>query len=178
MREQLTILVVDDDECLRRTVAMVLEDEGFLVEATGDGERAIELAKQTRPALAITDLRLPHLDGTGVAAALRAVYGDDLPVVLMSGSDGAAALARRIGAAGFLPKPFELDALLAAVRRCLPPVIAGRTSRPHLVWARVLREQTAQMREEIGAWRAIVAANKERAAQIRETTRALLAAVV
>jgi DNA-binding response OmpR family regulator len=172
-----TVLVVDDDRAMSQVVALALQDEGFVVEVADDGRAAIGLAARLKPDMVILDLMLPGISGAGVAEALRSTQGDGLPVVLMSGSPGAATIARKIGANGFLAKPFELEALITAARRCLPPLVAGGTAHPVLAWARLLREQIAQHRATNRARRADVAAGQRRLARIREQTWALLSAV-
>ena len=65
------ILVVDDDWQTRRLLRWALEEEGFVVETAADGGQALELARRTRPALVVLDMRLPVLDGAAVEARVR-----------------------------------------------------------------------------------------------------------
>jgi CheY-like chemotaxis protein len=117
------ILVVDDDWQTRRLLRWALEEEGFLVETAADGGQALELARRTRPALVVLDMRLPVMDGAAVAGGLRAAHGAPPPIVLITGDDRPAELASRVGAYAHLSKPFDLDDLIATVRRGLdaPP---------------------------------------------------------
>jgi CheY-like chemotaxis protein len=112
-----TILVVEDDPGIRDTIAELLEAEGYRVVPARHGAEALELLQTLRPDLAVVDLFMPVMDGGQLIARLRADAAlRDLPVVLMTGaaSWGRKPLPR---ADHLLPKPFELDDLVAAVRR-------------------------------------------------------------
>lgn len=113
------VLVVEDDSDLRQTIRWMLEDEGFSVETAGDGQAALEQAMRKKPSLVLLDMGLPILDGNGVAAGLRSAYGNAIMILTMTADGRAAEKARYIGAIGYLSKPFELDALIDAVRNAL-----------------------------------------------------------
>ncbi|MBV9710663.1 MAG: response regulator transcription factor [Ktedonobacteraceae bacterium] len=113
------VLVVEDDSDLRQTIQWMLEDEGFLVETAADGREALDRATQRKPSLVILDMGLPIIDGNGVAAGLRSTYGNNVTILTMTADGRAAEKAQRIGAIGFLSKPFDLDALVNAVRSAL-----------------------------------------------------------
>lgn len=113
------VLVVEDDNDLRQTIQWLLEDEGFEVETAGDGKEALDHARQRKPALVLLDMNLPILDGYGVANGLRSIYGSTISILTMTADGRAAEKAQRIGALGYLSKPFELDALINAVRAAL-----------------------------------------------------------
>jgi two-component system response regulator MprA len=109
------VLIVDDDAQVRRSMRWALESEGWLVEMAADGEQALARAAEHRPAVVLLDMTLPLLDGDGVAAGLRTLYGATLPIVVITADGHAAVKARRVGAVSFVPKPFEIDHLIAAV---------------------------------------------------------------
>ncbi|MBV9257294.1 MAG: response regulator transcription factor [Ktedonobacteraceae bacterium] len=113
------VLVVEDDSDLRQTIQWMLEDEGFLVETAADGREALDRATQRKPSLVILDMGLPIIDGNGVAAGLRSTYGNNVTILTMTADGRAAEKAQRIGAIGYLSKPFDLDALVNAVRSAL-----------------------------------------------------------
>ena len=113
------ILVVEDDTQVLDLVTWALEDEGYRVVAAGDGATALEQARGQRPALVLLDWSLPDLNGDRIAEALRALFGDTLPIVLMTADGRSAEKAQRIGAAAFFHKPFDVDTLVASVRRAL-----------------------------------------------------------
>lgn len=117
----LAILVVEDEQQVRQTIQWVLEDEGLAVATAADGQEALDLAAQRRPALVVLDMALPRLNGLAVADGLRHLYGQSAPPILVVTADGRAeSKARQVGAYGFLQKPFDLEELVAAVQRGLP----------------------------------------------------------
>jgi CheY-like chemotaxis protein len=114
------ILVVDDEAPIAQVVAELLRDEGYSVRVVHDGASALlEIAAQ-RPALLLLDVAMPVMLGDELLRYLRRNGFADLPIVMMTAS-----LRPEIylahGADAVLPKPFELDDLLAAVTRYLPP---------------------------------------------------------
>ncbi len=117
-------ILVAEDEGL---AAMAIEDEllaqGYEVVLAPDGQAAIELAARQPPDLLLTDLRMPRLDGAALIRALRAAR-PDLPVVVMTGyaPAGGQDAFRRDGEApvSLFPKPLDMDAVLAELRRLLP----------------------------------------------------------
>lgn len=113
------VLVVDDDAQLQRTIQWLLEDEGLQVETASNGEEGLARSETMRPSLVILDLNLPALDGEAVAEGLRANYGSDLPIVIVSSDGMVGERARDIGAAAWLNKPFEIEELLAVIYRIL-----------------------------------------------------------
>ena len=113
------ILVVDDDHSLRKTIQMMLEEEGFVVQTAADGQEAVEQAMSQQPSLIILDMGLPLLDGGEVAAQVRTHYGGKVPVVLMTADGRAEEKSRRIGAASYLRKPFDIEDLIQMVEQAL-----------------------------------------------------------
>jgi DNA-binding response OmpR family regulator len=113
------ILVVEDEPELRAVVTFILEEEGFQVAQAADGQQAVERASETRPALVVLDMGLPILSGEEVAAELARLYPEPPPILVMSAAGAIAERARRIGAASFIAKPFDLDDLARAVRKIL-----------------------------------------------------------
>ena len=127
-----TILVVDDEEKIRRAVRGVLADEGFAVAEAADGRRALDLIAQARPRLCIVDIWMPELDGIELVTKIRE-RAPGLPVIVISGHVNVETALRvaQLGAFHFLEKPFTLDALLASVARALgrsAPVVAERAT--------------------------------------------------
>ena len=109
-----TILVVDDEPPIAALLATVLQDEGYNARCAHDGEAALALIDRDPPDLVVSDVMMPKLDGASLAERLRA-RGDPTPVVLMS------AASPRVVVSGvrFVPKPFDLDRIVAAVRDAL-----------------------------------------------------------
>jgi two-component system KDP operon response regulator KdpE len=113
------VLVVEDEPELREVVCAVLEDEGYTVVAASDGRQAVDMACENVPDLIILDMGLPILSGEEVASTLREKLAKPPPILVMSAAGTVAERARRIGAANYIPKPFELDDLTDAVHNLL-----------------------------------------------------------
>ena len=113
------VLVVDDDPEIREVVSWLLEDEGLAVETASDGPRALDCATRERPALIVLDMGLPLMSGEEVAVRIRAHYGVPPPIIVVSADGRAAEKATRIGAQGYLHKPFDIDELVRLVRGTL-----------------------------------------------------------
>jgi two-component system response regulator HydG len=114
------ILVVDDEAAAREGLAKLLRQEGYQVDVSVDGKQALALASEQAPALIITDLRMPNVDGMQFLERLRK-DGVTTPVIVMTafGEVSTAVAAMRAGAEDFLTKPLEFDALLLVVERAL-----------------------------------------------------------
>ena len=115
------ILVVDDDEALRETLAEVLDSEGYEVAAVGDGAAALERLDGHPTDLVILDVMLPRMDAYAFRMAqLRDdADGGDPPVIVLSAVPDVAEAATRLEAAAWIAKPFRLDDLLRRVRETL-----------------------------------------------------------
>ena len=114
------VLVVDDDAVVRTMICRALEEEGFRAVSAADGRLAVERARRHQPALVVLDVTLPLLGGGAVAAELRALLGNRLPILVITADGHPAEKARALGAYGYLSKPFDVDELVGAVRRALP----------------------------------------------------------
>ena len=118
-REKITVLIADDHPVVRQglRVLLSLEDDIEVVGEVGDGAEAVELAAALVPNVILLDLKLPVLDGLGVLADLRDRGLPSHTLVLTSVADQASVtVAMRAGAAGFLYKDVDPDALVRAVR--------------------------------------------------------------
>jgi len=121
------IWIIDDDRSVRFVLAEALRDAGLAVREFGDAAAVREALREARPALLLTDVRMPGEDGLALLGELRA-RGIG-PVIVMSAYTDVAttAAAYRAGAVDYLAKPFDLDQAVAAVRRALDeaPPAAG-----------------------------------------------------
>lgn len=123
------ILVIDDEEGVRRAIGKILAREGHEVLEAPDGKVALGLVNDQPPDLVICDLFMPEMDGVEVLRELRRDY-PDLKVVAISGGayEGKVQLldvAKGLGAAAVLKKPFEIAQLLGVVRGVLEGGEAG-----------------------------------------------------
>jgi len=135
------ILLAEDDLEMRRLLAWALEREGFTVEQCHDGyglRKSLEHNRTAGPEeaydLVISDIRMPGPNGLEVLREAAARPGA-APMILISAfcDDATLDLARRLGAAGLLPKPFDTEELVAHINRLLPPRErrAGTPHQPH-----------------------------------------------
>ncbi len=127
------ILVVDDDRDNLSLMREVLRRHGFSVQTTGQGRRALQIARENRPALILLDLKLRDVDGYQV---LRNLKSDprtrDIPVVIMSGSLTDEELkeqrALSLGAVRFLTKPFAIEEFVREISVLLQPTTAASSA--------------------------------------------------
>ncbi len=115
-----TVLVVDDKEMMRDSVASSLKRAGFEVQTADRAARALEQIAHKRPDVVITDLKMPGMTGVELLEQIRTI-DDELPVVLMTafGTIETAVEAMRLGAFDYITKPFEGDELVITVKRAV-----------------------------------------------------------
>ncbi|HEY5990479.1 MAG TPA: response regulator transcription factor [Streptosporangiaceae bacterium] len=119
MGAKATVLIADDHPVVRQglQVLLSLQDDIEVVGEAADGDEAVELTAALTPDVILLDLKLPGLDGLGVLADLRERAVTTRVLVLTSVTDPASVtLAMRAGAAGFLYKDVDPDALVRAIR--------------------------------------------------------------
>jgi DNA-binding response OmpR family regulator len=110
------VLIVDDNEAIRESLADALSNEGYQVDSAADGASALRSVDRCAPSVILLDLSMPDLDGPSVARRLSEV-GCRSAVIVLSADRGVADIAQKMGAAGFLPKPFDLHALVSMIER-------------------------------------------------------------
>jgi DNA-binding response OmpR family regulator len=116
------ILVVDDDVDSRALLELALSAYGFAVATAVNGLDAMITARRTRPRLILLDLAMPVMDGfTFRAEQLRDDTLASIPVICVSGRHDAVKASRRMQVAGCIPKPFDLDTVVARVREIIGP---------------------------------------------------------
>jgi len=114
------ILVIDDDENVRDTIAVMLEQEGFRVFCAADGAEGLNIALKQKPDLVLVDLRLPGLSGMDICKKLRASQMKNGIIVLSAvGDEVDKVLLLEIGADDYVVKPFGRRELLARIRALL-----------------------------------------------------------
>jgi len=117
------VLVVDDDELLLSSTSLVLRLAGFKVLRAATGADGLRLAREALPALILSDVYMPDMDGIQFCERLKAEPDvREIPVILLSSGVSAEeglALAQTAGAQGFLTRPVGNRALVASVRAAL-----------------------------------------------------------
>ncbi|MGZ8846855.1 MAG: response regulator [Pyrinomonadaceae bacterium] len=131
-QEKQVLLVVEDFEDSRFMLRRLLEIAGYSVLEASDGEQAVELAVQKRPALILMDLSLPKLDGLAATRKIRQHQTmGKVPIVAVSAHDAPESRieALEAGCDEYVTKPIDFDNLNALLKRLLPE--EGNPGRPH-----------------------------------------------
>jgi DNA-binding response OmpR family regulator len=111
-------LIVDDEPPILELLQETLQDAGYPVLTATNGREALAIAQQTPMALVLTDVMMPHMDGNVLCQRLRAdPRTQHLPILLMTATRYAVITD---AATATIAKPFDLDALIALVRRVYP----------------------------------------------------------
>jgi two-component system, chemotaxis family, chemotaxis protein CheY len=117
------ILVIDDDDIVRETIVEILKDGGYKVVSAEDGKRGMIAFRDEHPDLVVTDIIMPQQGGIQTISEIRHVR-PDAKIIAVSGGGRASSndllhVARQIGAADTIAKPFDPDELLSLVKACL-----------------------------------------------------------
>ncbi len=120
MSASATVWIVDDDRAVRMVLAAALREAGYAPHEFSDAENAIAALAEAAPDALFTDVRMPGVSGLKLLERVAA-HANPFPVIVMSAFTDVAstASAYRLGAFDYLPKPFDLDQAIAAVRRAL-----------------------------------------------------------
>src|SRR6516162_8852930 len=115
-----TVLVVDDDESLRRVTQVQLEEEGYTVATAAGGEDALAILRQQPQDLVITDLSMPGISGVELLRRIRAEYPETAVLLITAfGTVESAVEAIKLGAYDYITKPVDPDSLRIVVARAL-----------------------------------------------------------
>ena len=117
---EFSILVVDDNEGIRETVAVVLSGSGYRCESAKNGVEAMQRVRQNRFDAVVTDLEMPEMDGIALTREIRQQFSS-LPVMVMTGhsDEEYRESAFRAGAKEFLSKPFDIPDLIRKLQKML-----------------------------------------------------------
>ncbi len=117
MADKIRLLIVDDEVQFLDSIARRLEMRGFDVTKAYNGQEAVEAARRSKFDLALLDLKMPGMDGKQVLEILKKEH-KHLEIIILTGhgSLDSAVECTKLGAYGYLPKPYELDKLLESLR--------------------------------------------------------------
>lgn len=120
MSTQISVLVVDDDRTACRLLQEVMAKEGYQVEASESGREALEKAERSTFDIALSDIRMPDLDGLELLKILKRISPETIVIMMTAfGSIETAIEAIQQGAYDYISKPFKLDEVKLTVRRAL-----------------------------------------------------------
>ncbi|MCC6141028.1 MAG: response regulator [Nitrospira sp.] len=119
-----TVLVVDDSSTMRQMVAYTLTSAGFEVVEAGNGKEAVnKLNAGAKPALVVTDLNMPEMDGITLIAEIRKMAAFKFTPILMlttESTDDKKKAGQAAGATGWIVKPFNPEQMLKVIQKVLP----------------------------------------------------------
>jgi two-component system chemotaxis response regulator CheY len=116
------ILAVDDSPSMREMIRVALSAAGFSVTEVGDGQQALDLARQASFDLVLSDVHMPNMDGIALIRALRTEPGYRHTPILMLTTESSPERKREgklAGATGWIVKPFDPQQLIATMKRVL-----------------------------------------------------------
>jgi DNA-binding response OmpR family regulator len=126
------ILLVDDDDLMRRSMAFNLEKAGYRASTAANAEDALAMSQRDRPDLVLLDIGLPGMDGLQALRKFQDAF--NVPVIFVSARrrELDEVLGLELGADDYITKPFDLDVLLARIKTVLRRVYAeeGKTVEP------------------------------------------------
>jgi two-component system, chemotaxis family, chemotaxis protein CheY len=123
------ILVVDDSAAIRKILQRVLRQTGMVIAdiyEAGDGQEALELLKAKTVSLVLSEINMPKMDGLQMLAALKnSPELRNIPVVMITTEGGEAKVAEavKLGAAGYVRKPFTADQIMEKLAGILEPAM-------------------------------------------------------
>jgi len=117
MEKKISLLIVDDEVAFLKAIARRLDMRGFVVTTAENGETALEAARNQLFDLALVDLKMPGMNGQELLEILKREH-QHIEVIILTGhgSLDSAVECTKLGAFGYLPKPYEIDKLLDVLR--------------------------------------------------------------
>ena len=115
MPDKPVILVVDDDQPILLLMRNILREFGFEPQVASTGAAAVDAVRAQRPDLVLLDMKMPGMSGDEVIAAMRE-GGDSFPILILSGEPVDPAEIRRLGVAGAVQKPFDVNGLVEQIK--------------------------------------------------------------
>src|SRR5271166_5046139 len=127
-RMEADVLVVDDSAAIRKILQRVLRQTGIAIRTiheAGDGQQALEVLKAQRIDLVLTDINMPVMDGLQLLATIKSTPSwKPIPVVMITTEGGEAKVSEavKLGAAGYVRKPFTADQIKEKLTGLLEPI--------------------------------------------------------
>jgi DNA-binding response OmpR family regulator len=123
-----SIVLIDDDDDMRETMADLLAIEGHEVRTARNGVEGLQALDDRLPQLVLTDLEMPILDGRAMVFRMfvENLGRENVPIIVASGAPDVGEIAKALGTPYYLAKPFPLEALTATVDKALAEAIPAR----------------------------------------------------
>lgn len=139
-----TILIIDDERAIRKTLNEILGFEGYKIEEAADGEEGLKRFQSATPDLVLCDIKMPKLDGIEFLSKASAI-NPDIPIIMISGHGNieTAVEAVKKGAFDFISKPPDLNRLLITIRNAIDKTDLVKE-------AKVLKRRVSKVQEMIG----------------------------
>ncbi|MBW2028033.1 MAG: response regulator [Deltaproteobacteria bacterium] len=161
------VLLVDDEEGIRKILGLALMDAGYDVVAAGNGEEALEIFRDKQPPIVLTDIKMPGMDGIQVLRAIKAENPDTEVIMITGHGDMDLAIqSLKFEATDFITKPISTDALEIALKR----------ARERIYYRNKLREYTENL-EKLVTEKTKKLLEAERMAAVGETVAGLAHAI-
>jgi len=146
------ILIIEDEDRMRRILQLILEAEGYMVETAADGEQGIIKWTQFRPSLVFTDIKMPKADGMAVLK-YRNLNHPETPVIILTafGTISAAVEAMKQGAFDYITKPVDNNIIIEKAKEALAKKFSGThdSGNPELPDLTGSSEIMARIRKEL-----------------------------
>ena len=123
------IMIADDDPAIVDALQILLEDEGYDVSATVNGEKVMKINNGSRPDLLLLDIWMSGVNGGDICKQLKCQdTTKEIPVIMISANRDTETIAKQSGADDFLLKPFDIDDLLQKIEKFMNSSVTGSTS--------------------------------------------------
>lgn len=121
MNKKMKVLIAEDNDLMRKSLAFYLKDEGFQVLEVTNGKEALQAVESHQIELVITDLNMPESGGLELIHTIRDVLKKDMPIIVLtaSGVEKSELEAFELGASEFISKPFSPHVLKARIKKLL-----------------------------------------------------------
>lgn len=117
-QEGKTILIAEDDHAIIEVIKIILEDAGYITIGVSDGKSIVDIAMQQKPALILLDIWISGENGEEIAKKLKSTKNTrHIPIVMISANNETEQIAKKAGVKDFLQKPFNMEDLIAIVRK-------------------------------------------------------------
>jgi len=127
------VLLIDDEEGIRKVMSIALRDAGYVVWTAESGEQGLEIFERERPALVLTDIKMPGMDGIGVLRRIKEMETDSEVIIITGHGEMELAIsALQLEASDFITKPIHDEALFISLKRAEEKISLKRQLRDYM----------------------------------------------